>query len=261
MDSEHRLVVRVANRSLSFLKPVKGGVPEYIPYVVKSGVSVAANLRTAFKEDDSLTDGDGRVLLSVCSPVSLVPLDDFMEDTFDADVAYNYVFPGYQHDEKICNVLPELNAVAIFSVNKDLKLVVDDRFRNVRIQNVMQPVWSHLFQRSQLVMQRRKLYAYFHDGLMDVFSFHHRRFRYSNAFLVTDVDDVVYYLLVAWKQIGMDNLDDELHIVGNYSEPDNLIEKLRKFLRKVYLVNPSASLNRAPVASIANINFDMMLCV
>jgi hypothetical protein len=155
-----RLTIRVGYGTMSFFLPKADGTVEYQPYTVKSGVSMAANLRTAFREAELLRGRDDRALLSVVSPTVLVPIDEYMDqENFDVDTLYNHTFTGREHEEKIASVIPDLSAVAVFSVNKDLKLVVDDHFGDVRVQNIMQPVWTHLYHRSTLVGQRRKLYA------------------------------------------------------------------------------------------------------
>ena len=64
-------------------------------------------------------------------------------------------------------VLPDLNAIAVFAINKDLKLVIDDHFKDIRIQPLMQSVWTHLYRRSY-AGPRRKLYVYFHEKRMEV---------------------------------------------------------------------------------------------
>lgn len=255
-----RIIIRVGCGKLSFLQPYEDGTIDYAPYVVKSGISMSANLRQAFKEAPLLMDHENAALLSVCSPVALIPLDEYMDDeSFDASVVYSQTFTGHEHDAKLANVLPELNAVAVFGVNKDLKMVIEDNFRDVRIQNVMQPVWSYLYNRSSLVGRRRKLYGYFHDDQLDIFGFQQRRFRFSNVFDATHAHDALYYLLYVWKQLGFDNNEDELHVVGNTEHKTWLLTKLKTFLRRVYVMNPTAELNRAPASLIDGIDFDLML--
>lgn len=255
-----RIVIRAGERTLSFLKPLADGTVEHKPYVSKSGMSIAANLRTAFREEDFFDGEDRRVLLTVSSPVSLIPLDEYMEkENFDAEQLHNYTFVGKEHEEKICTILPELNAVALFGINKDLKLVVSDRFSDVRVQNVMQPVWAHLYRRSALVPQRRKLYGYFHDGVLDICSFLQHRFRYANSFPVVHAHDAMYYLLFVWKQLALDNENDELHLVGTIPHQEWLMTKLHQFLRRAYVINPVADLNRSPLSQIKNLEYDMML--
>lgn len=255
-----RLAIRVGYDTMSFCLPNADGTVEYQPYTVKSGVSMAANLRTAFRESELLRGRDDRAQLSIVSPVVLIPIDEYMEqENFDVETLYNHTFTGKEHEAKVASVIPDLSAVAVFGVNKDLKLVVEDHFGDVRIQNVMQPVWTHLYRRSTLVGQRRKLYAYFHDGKVDVFSFQQRRFRFANAFDATHAHDALYYLLFVWKQLALSNEDDELHLVGKCEHMEWLITKLKNYLRRVYTLNPVADLNRAPASLIQGMEYDLMI--
>lgn len=255
-----RLAIRVGYGTMSFCLPNADGTVEYQPYTVKSGVSMAANLRTAFRESELLRGRDDRALLSVVSPVVLVPIDEYMDqENFDVETLYNHTFTGREHEAKVASVIPDLSAVAVFGVNKDLKLVVEDHFGDVRIQNVMQPVWTHLYRRSTLVGQRRKLYAYFHDNKVDVFSFQQRRFRFSNTFDAAHSHDALYYLLFVWKQLALSNEDDELHLVGKSEHMEWLITKLKSYLRRVYTLNPVADLNRAPASLIEGMEYDLMI--
>lgn len=255
-----RLAIRVGYDTMSFCLPNADGTVEYQPYTVKSGVSMAANLRTAFHESELLRGRDDRAQLSIVSPVVLIPIDEYMDqENFDVETLYNHTFTGKEHEAKVASVIPDLSAVAVFGVNKDLKLVVEDHFGDVRIQNVMQPVWTHLYRRSTLVGQRRKLYAYFHDGKVDVFSFQQRRFRFANAFDATHAHDALYYLLFVWKQLALSNEDDELHLVGKCEHMEWLITKLKNYLRRVYTLNPVADLNRAPASQIQGMEYDLMI--
>lgn len=255
-----RPVIRVGRNTLSFTHVEKDGSVNYAPYTVKSGVSMAANLRTAFRSDISLPGDTKRILLMINSPVVLVPLDEYMDaENYDTEVIYSQTFPGHDNDIKVANVLPDLNAVAIFAVNKDLALVLTDHFADVKIRNVMEPVWAHLYRRSILVNQRRKLYACFHDQKMDVFSFQQHRFRFSNSFDAAHAHDALYFLLYAWKQLAFSEEDDELHIVGSTPHQEWLLNKLRQYLKKAYIINPSADLNRSAASQVINMEYDLML--
>ena len=53
-DTSMRLVIRVARTTLSISTISADGTVDFIPYVVKSGVSMAANMREAFKTEAAL---------------------------------------------------------------------------------------------------------------------------------------------------------------------------------------------------------------
>ena len=132
------LTIRVGRGTLSFSMPDAEGQVVFEPYVVKSGVSLAANLREAFKTAELLSHVPPRARVLIDSPVLMVPVEIFDED--DMETMHNHAFPRQEQDAIFYNVLPDLIAVAVFSMNKDLKLVVDDHFQTVRLIAAMSPV-------------------------------------------------------------------------------------------------------------------------
>jgi hypothetical protein len=103
------------------------------------------------------------------------------------------------------------------------------------------------------------LYAYLHDSRIDIFSFQQHRFRFANTFDASHSHDALYYLLFTWKQLGLSNEDDELHLVGRSEHMEWLTTKLKSYLRRVYTLNPVADLNRAPASMIEGMEYDMMI--
>lgn len=124
-----RLTIRVSRNTLSFSVVDREAEHQliYEPYTVKSGVSMAANLRQAFKESTLLQRGYQKVRVYLDSPILLVPIEEFHEE--DIDVLYQHAFNSHNSDAILYRVQPELNAVAVFPINKDLKMVVEDNFK------------------------------------------------------------------------------------------------------------------------------------
>lgn len=216
---------------------------------------MAANLREAFKEIDLAANGWSRAMVLIDSPVLMMPVDEFRDNL--KETLYRHAIMGHDGETVMSVVLPSLNAVAVYSINKDLKLVLDDHFSDVRFTHVCAPVWEHLYRRS-FTGVRQKLYAYFHDKRLDVFSFQQNRFRFTNSFDTNLVPDAVYFMLNVWKQLAFDNRRDELHLVGELPERDALTQELRSFIQNVYVINPKAEFNRAPITGINNLPYDLM---
>ena len=230
----------------------------YEPYVVKSNMSIAANLREALKGAGLKQMGIVRALVILDTPVLLVPVEVFEEQTM-ADMYY-HSFPKKEQEQVLYNVLPDLNTVAVFSINKDLKLVLDDHFRDVRMVTVLQPLWRYLHQRS-FTGKNRKLYAYFHEKRLELFSFQQNRFRFSNSFDASRSKDAVFFIAYVWKELQMDAEADELHLMGDISDDETVTTELRAFLKKVLVVNPSADFNQHPVTKVKGIPFDLQALV
>ena len=81
MNQRVRLNIRVSRNSLAFAvsDPTAVNQVVYEPYIVKSGISLAANLREAFKECDLLNRGYQRAQVLIDSPVLLIPIQEFDE--------------------------------------------------------------------------------------------------------------------------------------------------------------------------------------
>ena len=255
VERGRRLVVRVGRNSLAFSAVGEGSEVIYEPYPLNSGISVAANMREALQTVALLGRSYGSVLVMVDTPVAMVPVEEYQEPT--AGVFYHHAFTGQEHQQVVSAVLPDLHCVALFAVSKDLQTVIGDHWRQVRYVPCMMPVWHHLHQRSYTGV-RAKLYACFHERQMDVFAFGKNRFRYCNAFAAGHAADALFYLLSVWKQLGMEAGRDELYLVGELPADGSLQARAEEFVKRVYVINPVGEFNRAPVAQIAGVPYDIV---
>lgn len=258
LATRQRLTIRISRNSLSFSTMETGASEQriiYEPYTVKSGISMAANLREALKTADLPLRGFSKVLVMIDTPVLMVPLDAFNET--DSVTLYAHSYPSLAGDRVLYNVLPDLNVVSVFSMNKDLKMVVDDNFQDVKYAHAVSPVWRYLHQRSY-TGPRNKLYGYFHDKKLEIFSYSQKRFKFCNTFDVCTTNDALYFLLYVWKQLMLKPEHDEMHIAGEIPEKDVLLDELKKFLQRAYIINPSADFNRAPASQIKGMPYDLM---
>lgn len=254
-SSRHWITIRIGRGSLSFSMPSdEADTVVFEPFVVKSGISMAANLREAFKQADLLDNPPQRARVLVDSDVLMVPVEMFQES--EMAPMYYHAFPGHTQDAVYYNVLPNLNAVAVFSMNRDLRMVIDDHFTEVRLIAAVSPVWHHLYQRS-FTGNRHKLYGYFHEKRLDIFSFQQNRFKFCNTFEASRAHDSLYFLLYVWKQLQLQPEHDELHIVGDIPDQEWLLNELKRYLQKAYVINPSADFNRASVTAIKGMPYDL----
>lgn len=242
-----------------------------MPYIVKGSISMAANLREILKDEETLSTigitlkGKERpkALVMVDAQVMLAPIDDFREE--EAEILYRHTFSrqGELHasaadDLVLHTVLPDLGVVAIFGVNKDLRLVCVDHFADVRFMPLAVPVWNSLFKRS-VPGVRQKLYAYFHDRKMEVFCYGQRRFKFANAFQVNHAHDALYFLLYVWRQLGLDADNDEVQLLGDMPDLAWIDQRLRLYIDKVCIIQPTSLLGTDPVTRFRDMPLDLMM--
>ena len=258
-ETTKRLTIRFGRATMAMLSQTDDGSQIiYEPYVVKSGVSMAANLREAFKNSDLLLQAPPRVRVLIDSNVLMVPIEMFSEDAMEA--MHRHAFPYDEHDLVFYNVLPDLNAVAVFSMNKDLRMVLDDHFQDVRLVTAVQPVWRHLHQRS-FTGARYKLYGYFHEQRLEIFSFQQNRFKFCNSFDAKRTKDIVFFLTYVWQQLQLQQEYDELHLAGDIPEQEAVVEELKRFIQKVYVINPAVDFNQHPVTQLKGVPYDLLTLV
>ena len=254
-NTKQRLTSRIGRSTLSFSQPTDDGTDVmFEPYVVKSGISMAANLREAFKTSELLMNPPKRVRVVLDADVLMVPVESFHEE--QAETLYFHAFPSKEPLAVYYNVLPDLNSVAIYAMNKDLRLVIDDHFQDINMIIALSAVWRHLHQRS-FTGTRNKLYGYFHEKRLEIFSFHQNRFKFCNSFDASRAHDSLYFLLYVWKQLQLEPEHDELHIVGDIPEQEWLLKELKRFLQNAYVINPAADFNRHPVTTIKSMPYDL----
>lgn len=257
-----KITIRIGKSSLSFTafdvtetsRPLR-----FEPYVVKGGISMPANLREAFKQNELMVSDNHiqQVQVLVDTPSLLVPIEQFEEPLIET--LFNHSFPAKDEEKRIVlyNVLPALNTVCIYAINKDLHKVLNDRFERVQFIQAMTPVWHYLHQRS-FTGHRNKLYGYFHEKQLDIFSFQQNRFKFANSFEAAHLSDALYFLLYVWKQLRLDAHYDEIHLVGDIPDRDALLQELKRYVQKAYLINPAADFQQAPATEITGMPYDLM---
>ena len=255
-DKKLRLTIRFSRNNMAFAvgDPQENGMLVYEPYEMNMGISVAANLREAFKVSELLQSGYKRLLAEMDTPVMLMPIDDF--GTQDIETLYHHTYHRQGNEEILSSILPDLNAIAVFAINKDLKLVIDDHFKDIRIQPLMQSVWTHIYCHLY-TGPRRKLFAYFHEKRMEVFSFQQNRFRFSNSYEVENEHDALYYLLYIWKLTGMDTEKDELCLIGDTPYLNGFIDKAKQHLKLCRLINQEVYFSNSQLAKRKELPYDM----
>lgn len=253
-----RLTIRVSTNALSFAtdKRAEGGDIDYEPYDVNPGMSVAANLRLAFAESRLLRRKYASATVMTDTPVLMIPIEEYEDN--NTDMLYSHIFTTGKSERILTAVLPGQNAVAAFTMNSDLKLVVDDNFPESTVMPLMQPVWNYMHRRS-FTGAHRKLFAYFHDKRVELMSFRQNRFVYCNSFEATHANDVLYYIMYVWKQLGLDATEAELHMAGDMTYRDTLTALLRQYIANVYTINPAADFGFPAAAEMKGLPFDLQV--
>ena len=243
------LTIRITRTTISFTAPnmVIEGQTDFEQYSMKTGISVAANLRQALADCRLLraqaqaTSPTMQTAASqyhpvfdtarvyVDTPLLLVPAEEF--DEAAAPRLYHHVNTGYQTADVLSAPISVVGVVALFAVDKDTRFVLTESFANVQFTPLLAPVLTE-FSRLACGGFQEKMFCYFHDKRVDVCAFRKNRVRFCSSFDATCVPDAVYFILNAWKQTGM-RPSDVMCLSGNFTGHEALIAQLKQFVKNI----------------------------
>ena len=84
------------------------------------------------------------------------------------------------------------------------------------------------------------MYAYLHEKEITVYAFERGRMLFVNTFQARSVADMQYYVLNVWKELGLDQVEDSLFVVGDHEQRTvELSEKIKYFLQNVSVIDRS----------------------
>ena len=199
-------------------------------YDINKSISVAANLREAFNSSAIMGKDLSEALIIIDSLIMLVPIE---EKQNDLEALFRHTFQSSNRPVIIAtDVIEELNAIAVFSVDKDVNTVINDHFKKIIFTPAGKEVWLEM--RKQETLGTKTLFANFRYDKMEVFCFHHNRFGYFNTFNTVHAQDALYYIMSVWKQLAMDPLHDQLYIIGEPAQEEWLIQQLQQYIKHAH---------------------------
>ena len=255
------LYIRISADKIIFARydRIKDSTLNYCVFAANPTISLGANMRSALTRV-SLAKGDFSIVhVSVSSPVTLVPLNEFDED--DAAELYQYNYPaGLSPQVVYFDTLPRLNAILLFALDRDLANIVTDTYPSATFHSTLTPLVLHFAESSLPVALSGKLFANIDGDMMTLVAFRSSSgISLLNSYRASTIDDKLYYLLSvakAWKVVAQ---TDEIYLVGPRPTADQLQEKVRVYLPNCFLVKPEEVFNRHVLRISRELPYDMII--
>ncbi len=256
--SEHyTLSIRLSADGFSFtiFNPVLDNSFTFIPLELDTNLPMAVGVRELMKSE-LLQYAYKRVnVLQVGQRFTLLP-SDFLVEEKQFDCFFDYNHQRKANETVLCNELGKADMAVAFSMDHSVWLSLSERYPQARFYSHVSPVIEFFADKSRLG-NNRKLYAYGRSSAVDIFCFERGRLLFANSFPSQQTADRAYYMLNVWKQLGYDSERDELHVAGNFSGKDELLNEIRQFVRRVFVINPNSEFTHAGLACIESIPFDL----
>ena len=175
------------------------------------------------------------------------------------DLLFYQNLPPQNNEVVLCNILGKSNLVILFGLDKLTHLFLTEHFPNARLFASVSPITEYLAHKVK-PSDCCKLFAIFHPESVEVIAFEKEKLLLLNTYPISGLNDSCYYLLNIWQQAGYNQEDDQLYICGNNRVPqwEELPLRLKKYIRKLFIINPQMEFNDSAMSRIKEISFDML---
>ena len=140
-------------------------------------------------------------------------------------------FPAEDGDVAVCT-MPQ-NAVKVaYLLPRGMQAFVGRTFNYPAIFPHLVPLCEH-FRSLERGNDCKRLFLHLNDDRADLAVYSDGKLMCANAYTFTDVNDVVYFTLGAWRAHGLDQLKDELQIMGDNKLQSTMLPLLREYVKNV----------------------------
>jgi len=240
--------------SFSIYNPLNDTSLKYFPQEINTSLPMPVNVRNILEKTESFHHTYKEVnILQISNRYTLIPFDLFDEDHLENFFHYNFT---QKENEKVCyNLLRRTNIILAFEINQLIYKDLTERFPSCKFHTQGSVLVEHFATKSRFG-NSKKMYIYVRKNDIDIFCYERSNVILANTFHCKNTEDIIYYSLYIWKQLGFNQEKDELHLCSLKEDKESLVNKLKEFIRQVFIINSKAELY---ISQQEKIPYDMQI--
>lgn len=259
-SEQYILSIRLSADGFSFViyNPQHYCFLESITKKTDNSISLLANFKQAYQEIDFLSYKYKQVyVLVVDKRFTFVPLEIFEEDHKQEVFYYN--FPQKDNELVCSNVLVNNDCVVLFGLDKNYYTFINEKHPNTAYFSQSVALTEYFSVKSRAV-RLKQIFACLRGNCVDLYCFDHGRVSLINSYGdCNQPADMSYYILYVWKQLSMDQLTDELYVLGETTGKDELLEILKNFIKEVAEFEIEAELGDFFSETVSSVPYDIQI--
>jgi len=218
-------------------------------YKVDPSITIIANLRNIFKENKFVEKKYKKVIaLLDNTPTTLIPFELFDEEQINLEYQYN--FPELSKQVVLFNILKRTPVVVLFSIEKATYQLLNETFGDIIYYPTTTPFIEYCAGKNQQE-EDIKLFVNTQRKKTDIICLNRNKIIFDNTFFCNDINDQMYYILCVWKQMNMNQEDDNLYLYGN----KDLKNKLKKYIQEIHSIDICSDFGENELTLAQNIPF------
>lgn len=203
---------------------------------------VLRHIEDAVYDDQLLTDDYDTSILVRPRATLLVP-PDFV-DVDDTDAVSEVMTAVDGSDRKDVWGEPLGEAVVLYSLPAGIRGFLGRTFLTEDVHHVMVPYVSH-FAPKAAAEGGEKMWVHLHEHGVDMAAFRDGRLLHAGCWTCAPGPDAAYYILFAWRALGLDPDRGELKLSGKETLRREVMTSLRRHISYVSLVVTSSAMSEA----------------
>ena len=166
---------------------------------------------------------------------TLLPLPLFDLNSYQS--IYEYNFTNTIDEEVFYTAVPVSDAVLLYGVPIGLVDSLKERYPNARFFHGNIPLLTTFINKYRNEDNQGSVLANFRNGAMDILVLNERKLQLLNSYTCKTDEDVLYFLVFAIEQIGLNPETADLHLSGIIEQDSNLYFLIKKYVRNVCFIN------------------------
>ena len=197
-----------------------------------------------------------KVRIFVDSPVALIPMAEFSEETFRP--YYDYCIPSDKERRIFCDPLPAANAMLVFSVAENIYKTLEDRFENIHFSSSMTHMTGYFIKRNSYRDTPKRMLVALREDAVDIIAVESGRLLAVNSFETGAESDVVYYTLGIAEKLGISTETDTFYIAGDAASRSSVVAKMEELARNVRVMDASEDFSKYILQNGEEIPFNLL---
>ena len=209
-----------------------------------SGVPLVQSVKNVFFENHSFSYSYKSFhIICDSGKYTLVPDSVFSEKNKDS--LFSYCHKADATKRIIAQPLKNLNAYLLFGVDSEVYEFIMRSVVNPQFIHSLSPMLVS-WQKNSFTCYPKQVYILIHDATFDIICFEHGEMLFINSFDYETDKDIVYYIMYVCKQLGINQLEDCLHICGNEVKSRSVMSVIKKYIRQIEYFSPEIKKYQIP---------------
>ena len=176
-------------------------------------------------------------IIYVSGKYTLVPDDVFAEKY--KSLLFSFCHHNDKDETVLVYPLKELQSKMLYAVDNEVYEFLVRSLVNPHFVHSLSPLIV-AWQKKSLTSYPKRIYAFIHDKILDIACFDNGEMLFVNAFDYEKENDIIYYLLYACRQLGVNQLEDIIHFCGDKMMCHSVMSVIKNYIKEIDYLMPQS---------------------